>query len=154
MENPYQQNQPLGSGGNLFQSEQGVRGISATSIAQSHLYASRGWVRFMSVLGFIYFAIMVLGTFGMLAVVGQVGGFAIIGLLLMIVMTVVVFLLANSLSKYSGAITRTEISRNPADLETAILYQMKFWKLAGILTLIGLVMAILGLFVPSIARMF
>ncbi len=151
MENPYQTTESQAPSGGVFQQQQGANGISATSIAQSHLYSSKGWVRFISVLMFIYFAFMILGLFGMFALVSQVGGVAILGVLLMLVMTVVLFMLANSLSKYSTAIGRTEISRNPGDLETAIMHQMKFWKLCGILTLIALVMALLSMFVPALA---
>ena len=151
MDNPYQQNQPQQSGNDVFQPQQGTSGISATSTAQTSLYASKGWVRFISVLGFIYFAFMVIGTFGTFALVSQLGGASIFMSLLMVIMTIVIFLFASSLSKYATAIARTEISRNPADLEMAIIHQMKFWKLAGILTLIGLVMTILTLFVPALA---
>lgn len=154
MENPYQQNQPQSSGHSVFQSEPGARGLSASGVAQSYLYASKGWVRFISVLGFIYFAIMLMATFAILGLSSQLGGLMFLVAPLMILMTVVVFLLANGLSKYASAITRTEISRNPADLEAAIIHQMKFWKLAGILTLIGLVMTILSLFIPALAGRF
>lgn len=149
MENPYQEVQSQSAGNEVFQKQQGAHGISATTAAQTYLFSSKGWVRFISVLLFIYFAFMVMATFGVLAFASKVGGVGILMGLLMLVMTVVMFLLANGLSKYSSAITRTEISRNPGDLEAAIIHQMKFWKLAGILTLIGLVMTILGLFAPA-----
>lgn len=137
MENPYNQN------------EQEANGVSASSVAQSSLYASKGWVRFISVLLFIYFAIMVVVLIG--GILGMTdGGYSVILPFILLVMVVVLFILANRLSKYSSAISRAEISRDSLDLEAALVYQMKFWRLAGILTLIGVFVSILAIFIPAL----
>lgn len=147
MENPYQSinTDPSQQGGNS-------NGLEASSYAQSTLISSKGWVRFISVLGFIYFAIMVIGLFAMISVMGQMGGAGGLVVLLFLVMTVVVFMLALRLSKFSSSIGRMEISRNPADLENAMIEQMKFWRIAGILVLIGLVFTVLALLAPAAFR--
>jgi hypothetical protein len=154
MENPYQpinpNSGPSSLGDDVFQKGVHSNGLEASSVAQASLYSSKGWVRFVSVLGFICFAIMIIMIFAMMSFVGAMGGGAVILVfLLMLALTVVIFMLALRLSKYASSIGRMEVSRDPADLENAMIEQMKFWRIAGIMVLIGLVITILALLVPS-----
>jgi hypothetical protein len=154
MENPYQTINPnpgpSSLGDDAFQKGVHSNGLEASSIAQTSLYSSKGWVRFVSVLGFIYFAIMIMMIFAMMSLIEVMGGSAVVLVfLLMLAMTVVIFMLALKLFKYASSIGRMEVSRNPADLENAMIEQMKFWRIAGIMVIIGLVFTILALLVPT-----
>ncbi len=146
MENPYQSINPVNEKSGVFQQAQFNEGLEANSSAQSYLYSIKGWVRFISVLGFISFAVMLFYMYIMMALTGALGGggLGILFFLLMLVMTVVVFMLALRLSKYSNSIGRMQLSRSPVDLENAMIEQMKFWRLTGILVLILLVFILLG----------
>ncbi len=139
MNNPYQDSNSEG----VFQA--GAQGLQANSNAQFSLFSSKGWVRFLSVLGFICFAFMLIGTISTLTMIGLLGGIGVLSFLLMGVMTVVTFMLALRLSKFASAIGRMQITGQPIELETAMIEQMKFWRLSGILTLIWLVLALIGL---------
>lgn len=156
MENPYQTTNPnpLSSspGDSLFQGGERSNALEASSIAQTALYGAKGWVRFISVLGFIYFAIMIIMLFVMMSVMSRMGGAGALVILLMLAFTSVTFMLALRLSKYSSSIGRMEVTRHPADLESAMVEQMKFWRIAGILVLIGLVFTVLMLLVPAAFR--
>ncbi len=154
MENPYPTINPSPEPSSLrdgvFQKGTNSNGLVASGAAQTSLYSSKGWVRLVSVLGFIYFAIMILMIFAMMSLLGQMGdGSMILVFLLMLAMTVVIFMLALRLSKYASSIGRMEVSRNPADLENAMIEQMKFWRIAGIMVIIVLVFTILALLVPA-----
>jgi hypothetical protein len=154
MENPYQSIVPVNEKSAVFQVDQSQEKLAATSAAQAYLYSMKGWVRFISVLGFISFAVMVFYMFVMMVFVGAftrgVGGsFGGLLFLLMLVMAAVVFMLALRLSKYSNSIGRMQISRNRGDLENAMIEQMKFWRLTGVLVIILLAFILLG-FLSSI----
>jgi len=149
MENPYQTTESVLNHEDNLNPRIGEK-LEATSVAQAALYSSKGWVKFVGVLGFIYFAFMVIAVFMMMFVLGHIGGGgSIIMFLLMLAMTIVVFMLALRLSKFSNAISRMEVSRSPVDLENAMIEQMKFWRIAGILVLIGLVITVLTLIAPT-----
>ena len=120
-------------------------GLQVTSHAQQRLYSSKGWVRFMSVLGFISFAGMVFGTIAATRMIGNIGGFGIFSVLLMLAMTIVIFMLSLRLAKFANAIGRMELTRDRYAFEAAMAEQMKFWRLMGILTMIWLVLASIGL---------
>jgi len=113
---------------------------------QIALNAAKGWVRFFSVMGFISFAFVILGMLGTLFTLGKTGGFGLIITMVFVVMALVIFKLANSLSKYSSAITRVMLNHDPYDFERAMEEQMKFWRLFGILNLIWIVFIIIGFF--------
>jgi len=128
-----------------------VQGLRVNSNAQSWLYSAKGWVRFLSVLGFIGFALMLIWAitmmtaFGYLGNAGVFGGVGVIMFILMSAMTIVTFMLSLRLSKYSSAIGRMQQTGQPMDFEVAMIQQMKFWRLAGILVLISLAFFLIAL---------
>ena len=150
MEDPFQQIPASNEKPPVFQGESVNTGIEANSSAQTFLYSIKGWVRFISVLGFIGFAVMVFYMFVMLVFLGSFvggagGGLGVLFLLLMLALSAVVFMLALRLSTYSSSIGRLQRSHSPADLENAMIEQMKFWRLAGILVIIILLLILLGM---------
>ncbi len=155
MENPYQNSPASNPSINSTQS------LVANQSAIYQLSASKGWVRFISVLMFISFAFFLLALIGMFAIYSRVsssssgelglfGTSGAIGIIIILLYGVIVFMLGLRLSKFSSAIGRLAISRNPLDLESAMVQQMKFWRLCGIIVLIGLIFAILSIALPSL----
>jgi len=119
--------------------------LSANAAAQHYLFSSKGWVRFLSVLGFISFAFTLIGVLGTLAIIGKIGGFGVVSFLMMAIASFITFLLSMRLSKFASSIGRMQLTQNPAELEIAMIEQMKFWKLLGILTLIWVILSVIGL---------
>ena len=109
----------------------------ATQTAIHELSKCKGWVRFISVLCFILFGIFILGFIGILSMLSRMGGTAGLMLIMYLVFIVVSFFLAFRLTGYANAIGRLLQSRNPVDLETAMIQQMRFWRLYGILMIVS-----------------
>lgn len=162
MDNPYQST----SAGNSTLPNS-TQHLVATQTALYQLSGCKGWVRFMSVLMFIMFAFFVLAFIGMISMFATIGSSSssyssmgsspmnagIIGILIMLIYGAVIFMLGLRLSKFSSAIGRLMVSRHPQDLETAMVQQMKFWRICGVLVLIGLIFAILGMILPAVFSM-
>lgn len=104
------------------------------------LRATRPWVMFLAILGFIGSALMVLG--------GIVGGLAVIssnpaGLLMIVVYLVLglVYLLPSVyLYRYASRIGLYVRDRSERSLNEALTAQMSFWRLVGIITLVMIVL--------------
>lgn len=117
------------------------------------LRKTRPWVRFLSIMGFLMVGLIVLiglgvAGFGVFtAVTGERSqGALMLGLgVLYVVMGLLYFYPSRYLARYAGAITRTldGPSRTSA-LEEALRWQKSFWKFAGILTLVTLLLYIPG----------
>jgi hypothetical protein len=149
MENPYQSITPANEQATVFKQDQPNRKLEATSSAQSYLYSMKGWVRFISVLGFISFAVMLFYMFIVMTFLGAFSrgigaGFGGIVFFFMLVIAAVVFMLALRLTKYTNAIGRMQKSRSPADLEIAMIEQMKFWRLMGVLVILSTFLMLFG----------
>lgn len=129
-----------------------------TATAQGFLNQTRPWVRFMSIVVFAMAALMlllggfmlVMSFFGSLAArsQGELGPLG--GALQMGFMSVAYVILAALyvpagffLFRYASAIRRLELAASSAGLEEALRYQKSFWRYAGILTIIGLVVTVL-----------
>ncbi|MEJ2509479.1 MAG: DUF5362 family protein [Gammaproteobacteria bacterium] len=128
----------------------GSGGITSDMI--DALRGTKPWVLLIGIVLFISSAFMVLGAFGMMAA-GTMGGTPngpprgvftgmgvgyVIGGIIYIVMGVY-------LVKYSSAIGKLVQSGSAGDMEDALVSQRKFWKFAGILTLLMIVFAVIGM---------
>lgn len=127
--------------------------VSPGTIAQ--LAGTKPWVRFIAV-------IMILGTlFVILAAVGMlVGGSANLapmggnsaysaGMLtgMAVYYTVIAFLMiypTMKMWKFANAISRLAASHSVVDLDAALTEQRRYWKFTGILMLIGICFAVIG----------
>lgn len=113
---------------------------------------TKGWVLLIGILLFISAALFVIIALGMLVggaalgmgadaprgvMAGISGAYVLFGLLYLF--------LGLYLVKYSSAIGRLLSSGQSADLEDALDQQRKFWKLAGVLVLIMLVLMVVGM---------
>ena len=121
-----------------------------SSIA-AQLDATRPWVRLMSVLGFISVAFL-----GFIGLAGGLAGIATQRAELAILLIYPVFGLlylfpSLSLYRYASRIADFVARGEQHQLEAALDAQRAFWKFVGILTLIGLVLTVMFMFVAVLA---
>lgn len=129
----------------------GGTGLMTDNIIAS-LRKTRPWVLLLAVIGFISTAFIVIAAIGAVVGGGMLsadlgpGGFLIFGMAaLYLVLGIVYFMASWYLLKYAGAIKRAVSSMSQNDLEDALSRQASFWKLLGVLTLIGIVVTIVML---------
>lgn len=137
-----------------------VTSSNAAGITNTMIDAMRGtkpWVLLIGIVLFVSAAFMVLGTIGIfiastvgMGTNGPEAG-AILGMGVVYgVMSIIYILMGVYLVKYSSAIGRLLQSISVVDMEEALMSQRKFWKLAGVITAIMLVLMVLG-FVAALA---
>ena len=117
------------------------------------LRATKGWVRLIGILLFIAAAFTVLGAIGMTVGVGMMGPqrgmppsgvFALFGVVYLAIAVIYIYL-GLYLVKYSAAVGRLMGAGQVDAMEAALQYQRKFWRLAGIMALIMMVLAVFGI---------
>lgn len=139
MDNPYQTPQ--------FESAPGISsGAEINSLVVGALRGTKGWVRFMAVLGFIGCAFMLLAAIAMFAApdVGLRGSVLGPGIgLVYLVFTGVYFFLALRLNQYASRIGTFLLAPDGQRLASALNAQRSFWKCLGIMTIILIVLYIL-----------
>jgi hypothetical protein len=130
-------------------------GGAVTSAMVEALRGTKGWVLFIGILLFIAAVFMGLG--GLMMVVGMgfagvadkgmPGGTAMLagmGVLYLISAAIYIFM-GMYLVQYAGSCSKVVKDAQPGDLEAALNHQRKFWKLGGIMALIFMVIAVLGM---------
>ena len=126
------------------------------------LRSTKPWVRFLSVLGFIGLALIVLGSLAILVIpMGPMGAMPIgprIGAAVVyLLMALIQFPAVLFLSRYASRIARLAASNDPEDLEDALRAQKSFWKYVGILTVVMMIfyiLAIVGVLIFAGASLF
>jgi len=114
------------------------------------LSGTKPWVLLIGILSIIGSVFIFIAAARMLAMGSQPGvpGGILIGMaVLYLAMGVVNIVLGIFLVKYSSAIGRLRITREAGDLETALLTQKSFWKLAGIIVLLFLIIMVVGMII-------
>lgn len=120
------------------------------------LRKTRPWVLLFAILGFISVAFTLFGALGIILgggflssqegmpseMGGAMGGLIGMGIM-MLVMAAIYFFISLYLLRYASAIKRAVTNLNSSDIEAALEAQASFWKLAGIMVLIGLVLYII-----------
>lgn len=118
------------------------------------LKKTRPWVLLISIMGFIFTALMAIVTLmiffggGSAMLSGAAGipagsGAMVMGMGVMyLIMTILYFVISLYLYKYAGGIKRFVATGTAQDMEVALKQQASFWKIVGILTLITLVITI------------
>ncbi len=129
---------------------QNTSGLTSTMI--DAMRGTKPWVLLIGIVLIISAVFMVLGTFGMFmagtlglgtqgpeaaAMLGVGGMYAL--------MSLIYILMGVYLFKYSSAIGRLLQSSSVMDMEDALHSQRKFWKVAGVITAIMLVLMVLGI---------
>jgi hypothetical protein len=122
-------------------------GAVATDAMLAALAGTRPWVRLVSVLLFIGAGLGLLASLISMLAVGNVPGGPPAMLLGAIqVLACLLYLIpAWYLSRYAGALGSFLQGGAVAELEAALDHQKSFWKFVGILTLITMVLAVLGI---------
>jgi hypothetical protein len=142
---------------NLYGAASGAGGdaVSPSTIAQ--LTGTKPWVRFMSVLMWIG-AILLVGAAAIMLLVGSSGAVqmgekgAFVGAGAMAVMALyygvmafVIIYPAMKMWKYANSIGRLAASHSVADLDAALAEQRRYWKFNGIMIIILMCLAVVGL---------
>ena len=134
--------------------------VGLTQLAHQYLDQTRPWVRLMSVMAFVAAGVMVLVGVSML-LAALFGGFAArnagglgplgsaIGVammaLLYIVLAFVYIAPGVYLARYAGAIKLLRANGDAGALEDALKHQKSFWRFVGILTVVGVALAVVGM---------
>ena len=133
---------------------------NAAGITSTMIEAMRGtkpWVLLIGIVLLISAAFMLLGTVGIfvasavgMAQMGPQAGVMLGVGAMYAVMGIIYIMMAVYLIKYSSAIGRLLQSASVDDMEEALHSQRKFWKMAGVITAVMLIVMVLG-FVAAIA---
>lgn len=113
--------------------------MSVTPLALSSLIRTKFWV---SLVGFAMLVLTGLSIFKELFYVGIGSNTSLLEWIPVIVLFVLQIILAVRLVQYGRAIGRLEVSRDDQDFERAMDVHTKFWRLAGILIIVGVVLVI------------
>ncbi len=104
------------------------------------LGATRPWVRFIGILGYVVAALMGVGAI-VVFLTGEAGG-VLVGIT-WAATAIVYFFIARFLLAYAHSIGTYLASGRVSDLNAALLAQKSFWRLAGFLTIAGIVIGVL-----------
>jgi hypothetical protein len=111
------------------------------------LAKTKPWVRLIAVLGFIAMGLALLGA-GIAVVVGASSGMGAGPMLLqagvMILQFLILFPALLFLNRYASRIGSLVSNGQPQDLEEALSAQKSYWKYVGILVLVLIILAIIG----------
>ncbi|PRP94731.1 hypothetical protein ENSA5_40540 [Enhygromyxa salina] len=139
--NPYQPPTPAYDTSYTQQSPQAGGAVVTDRIVNS-LRKTRPWVAFLAILGFIGSGITLLGGLGALVAASEVELGAGIGIAYLFV-GAIYLIIALSLNRYATSISRLIHGGGVEELENAVDAQASFWQLAGIMTLIGMVLMVI-----------
>ena len=117
------------------------------------LRKTKPWVRFLGILGFVMVGLILLAAIGMLGVALFMGttsgadGYMLAGLsVLYLAMAVLYIFPARYLYRYASAIeTALKSPSKSLPIEQALQHQKSFWKFAGIITLVTILLYIPGI---------
>lgn len=147
----------------------GAVAIGLTPLAYRYLDETRPWVRFMSIITFLAAALMVVMG-GMMLLVSVFGGLAarnsgaagsafnpIVAVLLAlfyVALAVIYVMPGLYLARYARAIGLLRTNDVASALEDALKQQKSFWRFAGIMTAIGVVVAVVGMILAVLVGVF
>lgn len=122
------------------------------STETSHLLAplnsTKPWVRLCSVVGFIFAFFMLIAGIGLFFIGSDIPNMpfsgAVIGVIYLL-MALLYFMPSLYLFQYATAIGVAQATQSMADIANALNYQKSFWKFAGIMVLVMLVIFALGI---------
>lgn len=131
-----------------------VRGNNAKGISNTMIEAMRGtkpWVLLIGIVLIVSSSFMILGSIGVFiastihlgAKNSPPGMLAGVGVMYAVLSVIYIFM-AVYLLKYNSAIGRLLGSAAVVDMEDALVAQRKFWRLAGIITAVMLVLMVIG----------
>ncbi|HET9299632.1 MAG TPA: hypothetical protein VFO11_06775 [Candidatus Polarisedimenticolaceae bacterium] len=149
-----QADNPFAAPQSLVADPSGSAGAVSPGVVET-LRRTKGWVRFMAVLGFIGAGLSLLMglVFGVLGFAGS-EAFArastpmpfpptaiFFGYALLLSLAAVIYLFPSlRLLRYASAITRLELARDSGALEGALEQQRAFWRLVGVISLASILL--------------
>ena len=128
-----------------------------------HLQRTQPWVRFLAIMGFIIAGFMVLTGLAVGAIGAATGNYQTLGIMVLYPIMGIVYVFPSIfLLRYADRIKTFVASGQEQDLAGALDAQRSFWKFAGILTIVSIVMSLLfvaialmiGVFVGMSGRSF
>ncbi len=147
MDNPYQSGE--------FAGQASSAGVVTPGVLQA-LAATKPWVQFCSVIGFLCSGFMI--VLGLLMMVGAAAGsmsgrgaampfagFQIVMGIIYSAFSVIYLIPSIKLLKYGSSIYHLLSGNSVADLENAMEQQRGFWKVAGIMIIVGIVMILVSI---------
>lgn len=147
--NPYQPPESAVEGVLPSQSSNGVK--RHTELMVQHLTATRPWVLFLAVLGFIGAGFIVLAMLGAIvaavAMPSDAGTPMVLVSLIYIPIAVIYVILPLQLIKYASAINRLASFDQTSDLEEALRCQKTFWRSIGICIIVMVALGIIGMII-------
>jgi hypothetical protein len=131
--------------------------IKVTGSMMDSLRSIKPWTQFLAILGFVGTGFMILLGVAFMIFANffsqqRNGPPAFLGLIY-ILLSLLYFVPAFYLFKYSSSLGNFFKSNGANDLESALSHQKSFWKFTGIAALIGIVLAFLGLSPPLSSRL-
>jgi len=118
------------------------------SLSQSAaiLGETQPWVRFLGVLGFVMVGFMLLVGLGT-GVFGIASGQPEMAALIVVypLMALLYFFPSLYLVRFASRIREFTQGQRPQQLEAALVTQRSFWRFVGILSLVGIIIALLGI---------
>ncbi len=121
--------------------------FQSTEAMLKSLKQTRPWARLIAVIGFISLAFMVISSLVNILAIGKItekGIFVMVSGLYLVI-GLLYFFPSYYLYKYASSITRLLDGGGAVEMETALSYQKSFWKFTGILVLLSVVVALLGI---------
>lgn len=116
-----------------------------------HLFETRKWTMFLSVLGFVFIGLMMLAALAMLTVSSKGFGFGIVFFIMMLVFIVIYFFPIYYLFKFSEFSKIALANKDNVQLTNALLYLKKHYKYMGILTIVVLSLYLLMFIFAGVA---
>jgi hypothetical protein len=129
-------------------------GLALSSAGLDALRGTKKWVLLIGILLFLLAAFSVVGGAGMALGSSMMGAAAkggpgpgfFIGMgVVYLIFAVVYILMGWYLVRYSAAIGRVVSGGQSEDLDEALLQQSKFWRLAGVLVLLSIILFVIGM---------
>jgi len=116
-----------------------------------HLFETRKWTMFLSVLGFIFIGLMMIAALVVLTVSSKGFGFGIAFFIMMLIFIVIYFFPIYYLFKFSELSKIALSTKDNSQLTNALMYLKKHYQYMGILTIIGLSFYLLMFFFAGVA---
>jgi uncharacterized membrane protein len=121
---------------------------TSTPAISRTLQQTQPWARFMGIMGFVSVAFMIVaGVAGGAIGIATQNPQAAILLIVYPLMAVLYIFPSMYLLRYSNRIREFVVQGQQTQLEAALEAQRSFWKFVGVLTLVGLIVAVLGIVV-------
>jgi len=128
----------------------GSSSVKVTDQMINCIHSTKLWTKFLSIMGFIVAGFMVImGGFiifaGNLFTKGASPHLTVFMGIFYVICSIFYIVPSLYLFKYASALNRFLSDKRDSEMEAAISYQKSFWKFCGVLCLVGISIAIVGI---------